>query len=87
MVPTDINAPLLNRMGLLSIGFVTERLTIVCAIMACCLLGGAHWERWHFVGFGITALYFFFLYQDTGVVNRMEAREEALVGESSPDCE
>jgi hypothetical protein len=59
------------------ISLLTDRLTLVTAILGCCLLGGMTPRKWHLAGFaGFAAVFFFFLYQDTGKVNRMEAQAE-----------
>jgi hypothetical protein len=59
------------------ISLLTDRLTLVTAILGCCLLGGMTPRKWHLAGFaGFAAVFFFFLYQDTGNVNRMEAQAE-----------
>jgi hypothetical protein len=56
---------------------LTERLTSVVAILGCCLLGVMTPKKWHLAGFvAFGAVFFFFLYQDTGKVNRMEVQAE-----------
>jgi hypothetical protein len=56
---------------------LTERLTSFTAILGCCLLGVMTPKKWHLAGFAaFTAVFFFFLYQDTGKVNRMERQAE-----------
>ncbi|MGO9863375.1 MAG: hypothetical protein ACLPLR_07180 [Terriglobales bacterium] len=82
LLPSGINARALDKMGFLSIGFLTERLTSVSAILIFCLLGAMKPRQWHLVGFGIIAvLFFFFLYNDTAAINRMEAQLESKIGE------
>jgi hypothetical protein len=61
-------------------GFLTERLTSISAIFACCLLGTIKPRTWHYVVLGISSgLFFLFLYQNTGTMNRMENQADALV--------
>ena len=63
-----------------AVALLTERLTSITAVLFCCLLGVAHPRRWHLLGFSaIAAIFFSFLYQDTAVINRMEASVEQLV--------
>jgi hypothetical protein len=62
------------------IALLTDRLTTVSAVLICCLLGAMHPCRWHLAASAAIALVFFaFVYQDTAVVNRMEAQAERLV--------
>jgi hypothetical protein len=63
-----------------ALAILTERLSSVTAVVLCCLLGAMIPRRWHLIAFGVTAAIFFaFLYQDTGRINRMEAAVEKLV--------
>jgi hypothetical protein len=58
---------------------LTERLTSVTAILACCLVGVARPQKWHLAGFAtLAAVFFLFLYVDTGKIDRMEAQAERL---------
>ena len=62
------------------IALLTERLTSVSAVMGCCLLGVFRPRKWHLAATAaIAAVFFAFLYQDTAVVNRMEAQAARLV--------
>jgi hypothetical protein len=62
------------------VGALTERLTSISAVLLCCLLGAIPPRRWQLFAFSAVAIVFFaFLYQDTGRLDRMEARVEALV--------
>ena len=64
------------------IGLLGSRLTTISAIFGLCLLGHLQPRKWHLSGFGVCAVVFFaFLYQDTGWLNRLEANAEKLVGE------
>lgn len=62
------------------IALLTDRLTSVSAVLICCLLGAMRPSRWHLAASAAIAIVFFaFVYQDTAVVNRMEAQAEHLV--------
>jgi hypothetical protein len=62
------------------IGALAIRLTTVSAAMGLCVLAFMRPRKWHAIGFGIIAVVFFtFLYQDTAILNRMEAQIERLV--------
>ena len=61
-------------------GFLSERLTSVAAIFACCLLGQIKPQKWHYAGFAALATIFFsYLYWDTATIGRMEEQVERLV--------
>jgi hypothetical protein len=63
-----------------ALALLTERLTSVSAVLLCCLLGALQPRRWHLLACAaIAAIFFTFLYQDTGTINRMEAQVERLV--------
>jgi hypothetical protein len=67
------------------IGLLGSRLTTVSAILGLCFLGGLKPRRWHLAGFGVCAVVFFaFLYQDAGWLNRLEANAEKLVSDLPP---
>src|SRR6266581_3333902 len=67
------------------IGLLGSRLTSISAIFGLCVLGLLKPRRWHAVGFGACAIVFFaFLYQDTGWLNRLEAKAEKLVSDLPP---
>jgi hypothetical protein len=58
-------------------GFLPARLTSVTAVLACCLLGTARSQKWHFPFLTvIAAVYFVFLYSDTAKLNKMEEQAE-----------
>ena len=66
------------------IGLLGSRLTTISAILGMCVLGALKPRKWQVAGFGVCGLVFFaFLYQDTGWLNRLEANAEKLV-ESLP---
>jgi hypothetical protein len=63
-----------------ALALLTERLTSVSAALLCFLLGALQPRRWHLLATAaIAAIFFTFLYQDTGTINRMEAQVEQLV--------
>ena len=67
------------------IGLLGSRLTTVSAIFGLCFLGLLRPRKWQLAGFGMCALVFFgFLYQDTGWLNRLEANGEKLFSDLSP---
>jgi len=67
------------------IGLLGSRLTIISAIFGLCVLGGIRPRKWHLAGFGICAgIFFAFLYQDTGWLNRLEEHAEELVSKLAP---
>ena len=54
--------------------------------MACCILGAMRPRKWHLgVSLAIAALFFTFLYQDTGVINNLESQAENLTSALPPD--
>ena len=62
------------------IGLLGSRLTTISAILGLCVFGYLKPRRWHLAGFGVCAIVFFsFLYQDVGWLNRLEANAEKLV--------
>jgi hypothetical protein len=62
------------------IGLIVSRLTVISAIFALCLLAQLHPRKWHLLGFAVLAAVFFsFLYQDTGLINRLESNAESLL--------
>ncbi len=66
--------------GVAAIAILTERLTSVSGVLACCVLGAMQPRRWHLaVTAAIASVFFVYVYQDTGVINRIEAQAELLV--------
>jgi hypothetical protein len=62
------------------IGLLVSRLTTISAIFGLCVLGCARLRNWALFGFALlAAAYFSFLYQDTGALNRLEARAETVL--------
>jgi hypothetical protein len=75
MVPSFIDSSRMRHMGFLSIGFVTERLTTVMAVLFCCILSNASVKRWHLPSLSVIAILFFaLLYRDTGAISRTEGQ-------------
>jgi len=67
------------------IGLLGSRLTAISAILGLCFLGIAKPRKWHLAGFAVCAVIFFsFLYQDTGWLNRLEANAESLTANLPP---
>jgi len=63
-----------------AIALLPERLTSVSAVLLCCLLGVMRPSKWHLAASGAIAVVFFgFLYEDTGAINRMEDQVARLV--------
>jgi hypothetical protein len=69
-----------------ALALITERQTSLSAVLICCLLGAMLPRKWHLIVLaGIAMVFFAFLYQDTSVINRMEAQVEHLVKTLPPD--
>src|SRR5258708_7713781 len=67
------------------IGLLGSRLTTISAVFGLCVLGDIKPRKWHLAGFAICAAIFFaFLYQDTGWLNRLEEHAEVLVSKLAP---
>jgi len=67
------------------IGLLGSRLTSISAIFGLCALGLLRPRKWHLAGFTACAIVFFaFLYQDTGWINRLEDNAEQLVRNLPP---
>jgi hypothetical protein len=78
LVPDVVRMPLYSGW----IGFVGARLTTVSAVLGLCVLGFLRPRKGFTLNFGIiAAVFFLFLYQDTGVLSRMEEQVERLVAE------
>lgn len=64
---------------------LTGRLTLISAVLLCCVLGTLTLRVWHRLALGIVAsLFFVFLYQDTGTLSYMQERARALVHSLPP---
>ena len=67
------------------LNLLTERVTSVCAVFLCCLLGVMNPRKWHLAALSLVAAIFFaFLYQDTGTVEAMETAAEQLMARLPP---
>jgi hypothetical protein len=61
------------------IGFLDSRLTLITAILLFCWMATLPSRSWYFLfTFTAAAIFFLFLYQDTGYLNRMEAATEKV---------
>jgi hypothetical protein len=57
-----------------------SRLTSVTTVLGLCVLASVKPRLWHLVGLAICAgVFFFWTYQDTGILNNMERQAESLV--------
>jgi hypothetical protein len=82
LLPDGVRVP--NRPAALAL--ITERLTSISAVLICCVLGAMLPRKWHLIALAGIALFFFgLLYQDTAVINRIEAEVAALVKTLPPD--
>jgi hypothetical protein len=67
------------------VGLLVSRLTTISAIVGLCVLGWMRPRKWHLAGFAtISVIFFAFLYQDTGRLNRMEANAGNLLSTLPP---
>jgi len=59
---------------------ITPRLTLLSAVLGCCLLAVVRPRKWHWIGGAcLAAVFFAFIFQDTGKLARREKRVEQLV--------
>lgn len=66
--------------GHVAIALITERLTSISAVVACCVLGVMRPKKWHLAAsMAIAAVFFSFVYRDTAGINQIEAQAERLV--------
>jgi hypothetical protein len=57
-----------------ALALLTDRLTSISLVLLLCLLGAMRPEKWHLAASAaLAAVFFVFLYQDTGQINRMES--------------
>jgi hypothetical protein len=69
-----------------ALAILTERLSSVTAVVFCSLLGAMIPRKCHLIAFSaVAAVFFTFLYQDTGKMNRMESQLERLVRTIPPN--
>ena len=60
--------------------FLPQRLTTITAVMGLCVLGCVRPRTWHLASLlGCGLVFFPWMYQDTGLLNRMEEQARALV--------
>ena len=82
LLPDGIRFP--NRPAALAL--LTARLTLLSAVLICCIWGTVRPQKWHLAGLtAIAAVFFTLLYRDTGSVNKMEAQVEHLIGTLPPN--
>ncbi|HYB76908.1 MAG TPA: hypothetical protein VEE85_01795, partial [Candidatus Bathyarchaeia archaeon] len=82
LIPDGIRIP--NQAAALAL--LTSRLTSISAVLICCLLAAMRPRKWHLAGLSaIAAVFFVFLYQDTGTINQMEDQVERLVKTLPPN--
>jgi len=76
LLPTRITLPQYAQ----PLSYLTPRLSSASGILACLVLGAMKPRKWHVVGYAlIAAVFFAFLYIDTGILNRMEEQVERSV--------
>ncbi len=64
---------------------LSERLTSISAVLLCAVLATMALRKWQIYGLSAAALVFFaFLYQDTGRIDRMESQVESLISSIPP---
>lgn len=62
--------------------YILGRLTSITAVLGFCILGCVRPQRWHAVALAICAVIFFaWMYQDTGRINKLEEQAETLVNQ------
>lgn len=83
-IPAKILVP--HRLGTMgALGFLTDRLTSIVAIFACCLLAQIKPRKWHYAGFAVLAAIFFsFLYSETAKISSLEDQVGQLVASLPP---
>lgn len=69
-----------------ALALVTERLTLIAAVLICCVLGVMQPRKWHLAASGmIAAIFFGLVYRDTAAVLRMEQQVVQLVSQLPPN--
>ena len=64
---------------------LTQRFSLLAAVLLCCMLGIVRPRKWHLLGFAaIAAAYFSLLYQDAAALVRLEGQAERLVSTLPP---
>jgi len=65
---------------------LTERFTLISAVLFCCLFGAMKPRKWHFLALlAASAVFFSFLYRDTAALDRMQQDVSRLVHSTPPD--
>jgi hypothetical protein len=60
--------------------YLPQRLTTITAVMGLCVLGCVRPRKWHLAGLlGCGLVFFPWMYQDTGLLNRTEEQAQTLV--------
>jgi hypothetical protein len=81
LIPTRIELPGFHN----ALSFITERMTLVLAVMICVLLGASKPSAWFTGSFLLLAgIYFSFLYVDTGALNAAEQSIDAALSQLPP---
>ena len=81
VVPDSLRTPIYSGL----IGGLAARLTTISAALGLCVLALMKPRKWHALGFGVVAAIFFsWLYRDTGVLNGMEQQILRLVSTLPP---
>ena len=76
LLPDGIHFPQFTA----ALALIIPRLTLLSAILLCCVLGAMRPRLWHLAACSILAAFFFsMLYQDTQTINHMEMQTERLV--------
>jgi hypothetical protein len=58
-------------------GLIAQRVTTISGVLLCCVIGVTKFRKWVLVSFAsIAAIFFFFLFQDTATLNRMETQAQ-----------
>lgn len=69
-----------------AVALLTDRLTSVSVVLILCLLGAMRPHKWHLAAAAaLAAVFFSFVYQDTGRINRMEDEVARLVRTLPPN--
>ena len=81
VLPTAVQLP-----GIAPITLVSERMTLLMGVVVCVVLTAAKPLRWQKAALWVVAaVYFSFLYVDTGALDRVEDRMRDLVGTLPPE--
>ena len=81
LLPTAVRLPQYGA----PLNLLTERLTSVCAVLACCVLGAMKPQKSHLASFAaVAAVFFVLLYQDTAKIDTMEGQVERYASSLRP---